>query len=317
MEHRERTRTYRFFNDRIHDIGEKCKEISVKGFQNVPVYDVFWYFVKGVQFGALNIRASSIAFNFLLALGPGLIFILSIIPFIPVKNLQPELIDLFRNVMPASSYHAVESTVAVFFQKKASLPLFGFLTALFFSTKGIIAMIDAFNASYHIHEKRSWLTKNITAVSLVFILVFLVTFSLLLIVFNQLFIEILIDNNYLEKNYKFYLVMFGKWFIVGLFVFLGISFLYYLAPEKKTRKNFLNAGAVLATVLSIAASHGFSFFVDNLAQFNRFFGSIGAMMALMIWIYFIAMTLLIGFELNASIKNAKNQVEPEPAPFVY
>lgn len=310
MEHREKTRTYLVFDRHIHATGEKLKKITLPGFQQVPVYDVFWYFVKGMHHGGLNLRASSISFNFLLALGPALIFILTIIPYIPVRSLQPELINMFRQAMPTSSYHAVENTVSILFQKKASLTLFGFLTALFFSTKGIIAMIDAFNASYHVQEKRSWLKKNIIAVFLVFTLVTLVTFSLLLIVFSQTFVELLVDFFYLEKNTQFYFIVTGKWLISVLFIFVGICFLYYWAPERRSRKNFINPGAVVATFFTIAASIGFSYFVDNLAQLNRIFGSIGALMALMIWVYFNAMTLLLGFELNASIKNAKKQIEP-------
>ncbi|NBC82113.1 MAG: YihY family inner membrane protein [Bacteroidetes bacterium] len=310
MEHREEERTYRFFDHELHSLGDRLKQFTLPGFQKVPIYDVFWYFVKGIQFGGLNLRASSIAFNFLLALGPALIFTLTITPYIPVDDMQIELIQLFRQAVPSSSYQAVENTVTMLFRKKASLTLFGLLTALFFASKGIIAMIDAFNASYHVHEKRSWIKKNIIAVFLVFTLVFLVTSSLLLIVFSQFFVDVLIDNNYIEKGSKLQLLLVGKWVIVVLFIFLGISFLYYWAPERRNRKNFINAGSVFATFFTIAASVGFSYFVDNLAQLNRIFGSIGALMALMIWVYFNAMTLLIGFELNASIKNAKNQIEP-------
>ena len=86
--------------------------------------------------------------------------------------------------------------------------------------------------------------------------------------------------------------------------FLSISFLYYLAPMRKTKWRFITAGSTLATILTIVASLGFSYFVNHFAQFNKFFGSIGALIALMLWMNFNALTLLIGFELNASIHNA-------------
>jgi membrane protein len=91
--------------------------------------------------------------------------------------------------------------------------------------------------------------------------------------------------------------------IIGL-TFSCISSLYYLAPLRKTNWRFFSAGSSLATVLTVAASVGFSYFVNNFAQFNKFFGSIGALVALMLWFNFNALTLLIGFELNASINNA-------------
>ncbi|MCD6346631.1 MAG: YihY/virulence factor BrkB family protein, partial [Bacteroidales bacterium] len=99
----------------------------------------------------------------------------------------------------------------------------------------------------------------------------------------------------------------GKWLIILTFLFLGISFLFYLAPSRHQKFRFISPGASLATAIMVFTSLGFSAFVNNFGQYNKLYGSIGTMIALLIWIYLNSAVLLIGFELNASIKDARLQ----------
>jgi membrane protein len=101
------------------------------------------------------------------------------------------------------------------------------------------------------------------------------------------------------------LLLLGKWVIVLALTFLAISSLYYLAPARKTKWRFFTPGSIFATLLSILTSILFSYFVNHFAPFNRFYGSIGTLIAIMLWMNFNAIALLAGFELNASIKNAR------------
>lgn len=304
-------RNYKFFDRQLHHLGDKLKQVSFPGFQGVPIYDVFWFFVSGVQQGSISTRASSIAFNFLLAMGPATIFLFTLIPYIPVNNLYNELIEILNSVMPQAAYSMVEQTANGLLTKRGGLQFFGLITALFFSTRGIIALMDAFNASYHTIERRPWILRTLTALLLVFILIILLTISLVLIIFSKVLLEILVEQEFLVVNLEFYMLLIGKWIIVTALIFFSISFLFYMAPFKKHGWRFINAGSTLSTLLTIVASLGFSYFVNNFAQFNKFFGSIGALMALMLWINFNALTLLIGFELNVSINNIQRNAESE------
>jgi len=297
-------RTYRILDKQIHNFGNKLRRVSLPGFDKVPLYDVIWFFIRGIQKGSLNTRASSIAFNFMLALGPGIIFLLALIPYLPIENLQQSLFEVFNEIMPENSFIAIESLLNELFQRRAGLPLFGLLVSLFFAQKGIHGMIEAFNVTYHSIETRSWYTQRLVAVILVFVFYILVLLATLIMFFSKIFIQNLSSSGYIELDFTFYLFVIGKWIVILGLTFFCISFLYYSAPSRKTKWRFFSAGSTLATILTVIASLGFSYFVNNFAQFNKFFGSIGALIALMLWLNFNALVLLIGFELNASIKNA-------------
>jgi len=297
-------RTYRIFDKQIHKLGDRLRHVSLPGFDKVPLYAVIWFFIRGLQKGSLNTRASSIAFNFMLALGPGIIFLFALIPYLPIQNFQEELFNVFNKIMPDNSFIAIESLLSQLFQRRAGLPFFGFLVSLFFAQKGIHGMIEAFNVTYHSIETRSWYTQRLVSVILVFVFNILVLLATLIMFFSKIFIQKLSSSGYIELDITFYLFVVGKWIVILGLTFFCISFLYFSAPSRKTKWKFFSAGSSLATILTVIASLGFSYFVNNFAPFNRFFGSIGALLALMLWLNFNALVLLIGFELNASIKNA-------------
>ena len=240
----------------------------------------------------------------MLALGPGVIFLLALIPLLPITNFQQELLEVFQRVMPDNSYIAIESLLSEIFAKHGSLPLFGLLVSLFFAQKGISGMLDAFNTTYHIIETRPWYTQRLIAVVLMCIYYLLIIVAALIMFFSKTWLEHLLIAGYIKMNLTYYMFLIGKWVVIIVLTYFCISFMYYLAPRRKTKFRFFSAGSSLATVLTVAASLGFSYFVNHFAQFNKFFGSIGALIALMLWFNFNALTLLIGFELNASIKNA-------------
>jgi membrane protein len=300
--------TYRFFNSRIHRFADRLKTISFPGFEKVPVYDVFWFFVDGLKKGSLNLRATAIAFNFLLALGPALVFFLALLPYLPIENFQFILQKILYDLIPSNSYIAIEPLLNEVFQRRGGLTILGLLTGLFFAQKGVHGIIEAFNASYHTIETRSYLRQKIAAVMLVFIFCALAVMASMLFFFGRGLIGVLTDSGMVRMDPR--LLYYSNWVIVIVLTFFWISFLYYLVPAKKTQWKFFSAGSTLATILTVIASLGFSYFMDNIAQLNKFFGSIGALVALMLWMNFNAITLLIGFELNASINNAHSPKDP-------
>lgn len=253
----------------------------------------------------MNIRASAIAFNFLLAMGPGIIFLLTLIPYLPMRNFQKELMEILYDLIPENSYIAIETLLDEIFRKRASLQIFGFLMTGFFTLKAFTGVIEAFNATYHTVETRHWLEIRLISAGLVLILILLISFSGLLLLFSKLGVRMLYDAGILRAYGVVILLQAGKWIIIFFLTFFAISFLYYLAPARKTKWHFFSPGSFMATLLSILASIIFSYFVNHFAPFNRFYGSIGTLIAMMLWTNFSALALLMGFELNASIKNAQ------------
>lgn len=292
-----------FVNKRIHSITLWLRKVTLPGFDRVAIYDVVEFFIKGLKKGSLNTRAASIAFNFLLALGPAFIFFLTLLPYLPINNFQHALYSVLNELLPENSFIAIESLLNEIFIKHTGLPIFGLLTSLFFAQKGIHGMTEAFNATYHTIETRTWYRQRVVSIALVFIFYLLVIIAIVLFFVTKLLLDRLVDAEILNFD-TYLLLVVGKWILLVGLTFFSISFLYYLAPSRRTVWRFFSAGSTLATLLTIIASLGFTYFMNNFAQLNKFFGSIGAVVAMMLWMNFNALTLLIGFELNASIKNA-------------
>jgi len=181
----------------------------------------------------------------------------------------------------------------------------GFLVTVFFAVKGLNGVTEAFNATYHTVETRPRIESLLVSLLLVFILFVLVSFSSLLLFFSKLGIKMLFDAGVVRANGTVILLQTGKWLIIFFLSFFAISFLYYLAPSRKTKWHFFSPGSFMASLLAILASLLFSYFVNHFAPFNRFYGSIGTLIAMMLWMNFSALALLIGFELNASIRDAR------------
>ena len=289
-------------------VKEKTKHLSLPGFYGRSVYEVVKFFIDGVKKGSLTTRASSVAFNFVLAMFPGIIFLFTLIPYIPIENFQNEVLNLFENILPHNAYNFLESTLKdIVLQKNWGFLSFGALASLFFSMNGIHALIEAFNNTYHEIDTRSQLTQRLISIALVFILVSLITIATMLIISSKSILTTLVEQNILEIGFTYYLIIAGKWVIIILFHLIAISFLYYFAPAKKRHWRFLSPGSIMATFLSIMASIIFSLFINHFGQLNKLYGSMGTMMVVLIWTYFNSLALIIGFELNASISNAQLQ----------
>ncbi len=290
----------------------RAKQLSLPGFEGIPIYDVVVFFIRGLQKGSLTTRASSIAFHIFLAAIPALISLFTLLPFIPIHDFQSGLLSLMYSIFPQEVYDLLETTVMELFVKRKGLQVFGILIALFFATNAVNGMIQAFNATYHSIETRSWIQRRTYAAGLVLILFVLFTIAVSLILFGRLGIDLLVKHGLIDTNLTIYTIRLSKWIVIIALIYFALSFLYWLGPSRKMQWKFYSAGSTLASILVIGTSLIFSAFMNNFNQFNRFFGSISTLMIILLWIYFNSIALLIGFELNASIKNAKLVRYPDP-----
>lgn len=295
-----------FLKTSMHKLKAWALKVSMPGFDNAPIYYVVKFFISGAKNGYLATRASAIAFNFALAIFPTMLFIFTLIPFIPVENLQIELLKLIQDFLPKNAYQYFESTlVSVVTVKKLGVFTFGALASLIFSTNAVHALIQAFNNTYHKIDTRNWTAIRIISTFLVFMIFILIATSVLLITFGQFILGKLVEYNILEMDITYYLITAAKWIIIIALFFFSISFLYYFAPAKKDQWKFISAGSTLATLLALLSSLVFSYFVNNFGQYNKLYGSIGTIMVVLLWLYLNSFALILGFELNASINNAQ------------
>lgn len=291
---------------------EKIRRIILPGFEGTTLPDVVTFVVRGFGKGALVTRASSIAFNLLMALLPASFFLFTLIPFIPIPNFQQELIRLFESIMPSEAYAFMESTIIdIVTRKSGGLLIFMFITTIVFSTNGIHALIHSFVVSAHNFRSRTWVAQRKISIVLLVIIVLMIATAGSLLIFGKMAINRLVEMRIVEKSLVFYLIMTLKWIVIILLLFLAISFLYWLAPAKRSDFRFISPGSILATVLFILTSLGFSAYVNNFGPYNKIYGSIGTLMVILIWLYLNSIAILIGFELNMSIKAALDGVNKE------
>lgn len=283
----------------------KAKRVTFFGFDGMPLYNVMVFFWRSIVDGALTTRASAITFSFFMALFPAIIFLFTLIPYIPIDNFQNELFLLIKDMVPETAFLAIEETVLdILTQQRGDLLSLGFFMALIFSTNGLASMMTAFDASLHTFERRTWMGQHLIALLLLAILSVLITVAIGLITYGQYLINYLAANGYLRDHFTFYALTFGKWLIIMILFFMANSFLYYLAPAKKTKWRFISAGSTLSTILCIITFVGFSYYINRFGQYNKLYGSIGTLLVIMLLMYLLSLILLIGFELNASINEA-------------
>ncbi|MFT6166786.1 MAG: membrane protein [Vicingaceae bacterium] len=269
----------------------------------MPIYFVAKFFIKGIKQGLLDTKASSMAFRFFMALFPTLIFLLTLLPYIPIPNFKTELLKLLEDLLPESGYLFVEETVvSLVTDADGGLLSFGFLFAIFLATNGIDSMLLAFEDSINVSHNRNFFHKKLLSVELLFILTLLIIIAIGAILFSVYLVNFVLEKGSIASI----LLLTGKWIIMAAICFFAISFIYYIGGNRKLKWRFFSAGSTLATLMVLLVSFGFGYYVDNFANYDKIYGSIGTIIVIMLWIYFNSYVLLVGFELNASIQQARS-----------
>jgi len=193
----------------------KAKKITLPGFDRMPLYDVMVFFWRSIVDGALTTRASAIAFSFFVALFPAIIFLFTLIPYIPIENFQNELFLLIQDMVPENTFVAIKETVLdILTRQRGGLLSLGFLMAFVFSTNGFASMMSAFDASLHSFERRTWIGQRLIALLLLAILSVLVTVAIALITSGQHVINYLALNGFLRDQFIIFMLSVGKWVVM-------------------------------------------------------------------------------------------------------
>ena len=286
------------------------KTHSLPGFFSVPLYDVLVFIINELKHYALVTRANSMAFSFFLSLFPSLISLLTLFPYfekyilyyLPAgQNFDTIFFTLeqqFSEIIPGEVFQTVKDVATT---PRFGLLSFGFFLAIFFASNGMLAMMKGFEKSYNTtFRQRSALEKRGIAISLTFLVGFLVLASVVLVILGRmLFGQFLTYIN--ADGFTATVFFLIRWLAVLLFFYFGISLIYRYGAATHQKFRIFSPGAMLATVLTILSSVGFSFYVEYFDTYNKLYGSIGTIIVVMLWIQINCFILLVGFELNASI----------------
>lgn len=287
------------------------KVCVLPGFSPLPIYTVAKFFFKEIGKEALVNKASSLAYNFMLAIFPGIIFLFTLIPYIP-KNIgfQDRLMSLLALILPDTAFLAFESTINEIVNiQNGSLLSIGFFLSLFFATNGVNNLMNAFNKSSLIVETRSWLRQRLVAVVLTLIIAVSLIICIAAMSIGEILLNYLEDELHYEGNLTYYAIQLTRWALLAILYFVTVSILYRYGPAHARKWKFFSAGSWLATILAFFTIWGFSFYINHFNSYNKLYGSIGTLIVIMIWLYLNSLILLIGFELNASVDLSKRSVK--------
>jgi len=289
-------------------ITRQSKKICLPGFHRIPLYDVVNFFFTQVRRVGLTERTAAISFNLVMAIPPIIIFLCTLIPYLPIsKEFIRQLHGLIRDIVPGQKNNSpiIAFIDDIIKKPKIGLLSFGFILALFYSSSAVMGIMRAFDKNYIGFKKRTLLKRRITALQLTSILFVLMFLSLLFLIMQSSVLRWFGVKNAVIRE-----VIGNVRWVVIVFLFLSsISFIYRHAPFVNKRWKLITPGSILATALMLLFTILFSYWVNHFSNYNKLYGSIGTILILMLLIYFNSLVLLIGFELNVSINSLKHEAD--------
>jgi membrane protein len=293
----------------------KSRRWYLPGFEGQPLWDVFVAFIRQVRKVGLNDRAAAISFNFIMTIPAALIFLLTLVPYLPVSaQITRELFNIAKDITPTSStYSYVHNLISDFLDKTHSgLLSVVFLIVVFYSSNATMGIMRTFDRSFREVVRRNILRKRWMAIRLTTILILLVLGFVLFMVTQKNLLGMFMHHAGIRSVTTRFLIQILRWTVIVLLFFFSVAFIYKFAPASRRKWKLVSPGSVLATFLIAMVTGFFSFWVNHFNNFSRLYGSIGTVMVLMFLIYLNSLFLLIGFELNVAIKavKARNTATP-------
>ncbi|EAR12103.1 Ribonuclease BN [Polaribacter irgensii 23-P] len=276
------------------------KRIKVPGMEGMSLYDILEMYFIGIVEGALSTRAGGIAYSFFMAIFPFLLFVLTLIPFLPIEGAQEGLLSIISDVLPPKTFDAVHAVLLDIIKNQyGGLLSFGFIGSIFLMSNGVNAIFGGFEYSYHIKEARNIFKAYFIAMLVSVVIVIFVIVAITLIIFFDLFLLDMVSLGWLNDNLIW--LQLGRGLIFLIMLHLTVSMLYHYGVKEGKQSGFFSPGAVFTTILSILTFYLFGYYVTEFAKYNELYGSIGTLLILMLFIWLNAIILLLGFELNAAI----------------
>ncbi|WP_231459759.1 YihY/virulence factor BrkB family protein [Pedobacter sp. Leaf132] len=297
---------FRFYSNFI----EWTKSCVLPGFSPLPLFTVATFFFREIKKESLVNKSSSLAYSFMLAIFPSIIFLFTLIPFIPISGFQEKLLSLIELILPHNAFEAFETTLKdIINNQNRGLLSFGFLSAIFFATNGVQNLMKAFNKASLVIETRGWLKQRLIALILTMIIFFSIIICISAMAIGELLLNYIKTELHIKDSLAVYAIQLTRWTLLAALYFITISILYRYGPSHAKKWKLFSAGSWLATILAFLTIWGFSFYINNFGSYNKVYGSIGTLIVIMIWLYLNSLILLIGFELNASIDVSKKSVK--------
>ena len=289
------------------------KKIKLPGFEGLSIYDLLEMYVVGIIEGALTTRASSIAFSFFTAIFPFLLFIIIIIPEIPIDGFQDKFLTFLDTFLPPQTSeffnHNIFENISV---KSGSLFSTVFLLSMFLMANGVSAVFSGFEHSYHDQLSRGFFKQYLYAFGVALILAFLVVLTVGVLAFTQIYVITPLYENISGEEIEssttgLFWLNTAKYVFSTIMVYIATATLYYFGTKEGRKSKFFSIGALFTTLLILLTSYLFGVYIENFSQYNELYGSIGALLILLFYLWLNSNIILLGYELNASLQQLRRK----------
>lgn len=282
------------------------KSVKLPYSEGLTLYHLVELYITGIVKGDISYRAGAIAFSFFMSLFPFLLFILNLIPKIPVKGLKDDFLDFVEENVPPNTFDAIAGIIDDITETSySSLLSVGILLSILLMSNGMNAILSGFQSSMHITIKRTFFRQYALAILLSLGIAILIIITVSAIVTLEIIIHSLKKNGFLTDDV--YLLEWGRYLFLVLMILTITSILFKFAAKETKQAAFFSYGSIFTTILFALTSYLFGIYVSRFAQYNELYGSIGTLLVLMLYIWINCFILLLGFELNALIHKLKRK----------
>lgn len=290
----------------VRNIMYGAKKVKLPGLEGLTLYDLLEIYIVGIVEGAITYRAGAVAFSFFMALFPFALFILNLIPFIPIKGFEQDFLRFLEDSVPPNTYEAIASIINdILNNSYKGLLSSGFLLSIFLMANGLNAILGGFESSHHVIMKRGFLKQYLVALGMSVVLALLLLLTVAVTIVFEVFIQSIKLENIFNNSIHF--IEIGRYGFLIIMILITSSVLLKYGTKETKNNSFISVGSIFTTVLIILSSYFFGIWVVKFSQYNELYGSIGTLLIMMFYIWLNCMILLLGFELNTSINRLRRR----------
>ncbi|MCS7027720.1 MAG: YihY/virulence factor BrkB family protein [Bacteroidia bacterium] len=285
---------------------KKLSQLYIDKRHAISVWDVVQLAYNDTREQDISTRAAALAYNYFFAMFPALIFLFTLIPFLPhivpglsAQKMNQEVLDNLKQILPKEVFTWMEETIKdIITHKQGNLLSIGAIMTLYMSTRGITTLMSTFRVKHELYYTRNYIQNKLTAISITAILFTLFIIMTLLLVFWQYTIIPFLSKQGTNRQLLYLILLILNWSVIFGFIYLSLCLIYYIGPAKKGNRKFFSVGAGLSTVLITLSSVGFKIFLSYSTSYNKIYGSLATLIIVLIWFYTMGYILILGFEVN-------------------
>jgi len=282
------------------------KKVKLTWLQGLSLYELLEIYIVGIAEGAVTYRAAAIAFSFFMALFPFALFVLNLIPFIPIQGFQADFLKFVEDSVPPKTYSAIATIINdILNNSHSGLLSSGFLLSIFVMANGVNSVLGGFETAHHVIVKRGFFRQYAVALAISLLLSFILIFTVAIIVVFEVFIQSIKLQDVLSDNIP--LIVWSRYIFLMLMILVTSSIMLKFGTKHTGKRAFISIGSVFTTILIVISSYFFGIWVVKFSKYNQLYGSIGTMLILMFYIWINCVILLLGFELNAAVNRIKRK----------